>query len=69
MTLFEKKHGSCLCRVLLDGCDLCTAEGQRYYREHDLLHKTCVKCVETVGEALAEMLGAPEAQAGGASNS
>ena len=36
--------------------DLRTAEGQRYFREHDLLHKTCVGCVQTVVEELAELL-------------
>ena len=55
ITRFEKQHGSCLCRALLNGCDLRTAEGQQYFREHDLLHKTCVRCVETVAEVLAGM--------------
>ena len=67
MARFEKRHGSCLCRVLLDGCDLGTAEGQRFFKEHDLLHKTCVGCVQTVVEALAEILDAPSGQAGVAS--
>jgi hypothetical protein len=56
MARFEQRHGSCSCRVLLEGCDLRTAEGQRYFREHDLLHKTCVGCVQTVVEELAELL-------------
>ena len=64
MARFEERHGSCLCRVLLDGCDLQTAEGQRFFKEHDLLHETCVGCVQTVVEALAEMLDAPRGQAG-----
>jgi C_GCAxxG_C_C family probable redox protein len=62
MTRFEQRHGSCFCRVLLDGCDLRTAEGQRYFKEHDLLHKTCVKCVQTVVEGLAGILDAPSGQ-------
>ena len=67
MARFEQRHGSCLCRVLLGGCDLRTAEGQRYFKEHDLLHKTCVGCVQTVVEVLAELLEAPAAPAGAAS--
>jgi C_GCAxxG_C_C family probable redox protein len=59
MTRFEQRHGSCLCRELLDRCDLRTAEGQRYFKEHDLLHKTCLKCVQTVVEALADILDTP----------
>ena len=67
MARFEKRHGSCLCRILLEGCDLRTAEGQRFFKERDLLHKTCVGCVQTVVEGLAEILNAPSGQAGVAS--
>ena len=61
MARFEKRQGSCLCRVLLDGCDLGTAEGQAYFKEHDLLHKTCVGCVQSVVEALGDIMDAPAA--------
>ena len=61
MARFEKRHGSCLCRVLLGGCDLGTAEGQAYFKEHDLLHKTCVGCVQSVVEALGDIMDAPAA--------
>jgi C_GCAxxG_C_C family probable redox protein len=64
MARFEKRHGSCFCRVLLEGCDLRTAEGQQFFKEHDLLHKTCVRCVQTVVEGLGGMLEAPSGQAG-----
>jgi C_GCAxxG_C_C family probable redox protein len=56
MARFEKRHGSCLCRVLLEGCDLGTEEGQRQFKERDLLHKTCLGCVRTVVESVAEIL-------------
>jgi C_GCAxxG_C_C family probable redox protein len=69
MERFEKRYGSSLCRVLLDGCDLRTAEGQQYFKEHDLLHKTCVGCVQSVVENLAQIVDAPEAQAGRANKS
>jgi C_GCAxxG_C_C family probable redox protein len=63
MAAFERVHGSCTCRTLLSGCDIGTAEGQRYFKENDLFHKTCAKCVKTAGEILAAMLDAPPAQA------
>jgi C_GCAxxG_C_C family probable redox protein len=63
MAAFERVHGTCICRALLDGCDLRTPEGMKRFREEDLHHKTCVKCVETVGEILAGMLDAPAAHA------
>ena len=66
MARFEKRHGSCFCRVLLGGCDLRTAEGQQYFKEHDLLHKTCVGCVQTVVEEVAKLLDAPKGQASAA---
>ena len=58
MARFEKRHGSCLCRVLLNGCDLRTAEGQAYFKEHNLLHKTCVGCVQSVVEMLSDIMDA-----------
>ena len=67
MARFEQRHGSCSCRVLLDGCDLRTAEGQRHFKEHDLLHKTCLGCVQTVVEVLTEMMETPGAPTGSAS--
>ena len=67
MVRFEQRHGSCLCRVLLGGCDLRTPEGQQYFRDHDLLRKTCVGCVRTVIEVLGELLEAPEVSLDGGS--
>jgi C_GCAxxG_C_C family probable redox protein len=66
MARFEKQRGSCLCRVLLQGCDLRTAEGQRHFNQHDLLHKTCVPCVETAIAVVAELLETPPVSAGAA---
>ena len=56
---FEERHGSCLCRVLLDGCDLRTAAGQLFFKEHDLLHKTCMGCVQSVVETLTQIIDEP----------
>ena len=62
---FEQRHGSCLCRVLLGGCDLRTPEGQQQFRDHDLLRKTCVGCVRTVAEIMAELLETSEVRPDG----
>jgi len=56
MARFEARHGSCLCRTLLNGCDLNTPEGQRYFKENDLLNTTCVGCVKTVVETVEDIL-------------
>jgi C_GCAxxG_C_C family probable redox protein len=56
MSRFESRHGTCLCRALLKGCDLNTPEGQRYFKENDLLNKTCAVCVSTVVETLETIL-------------
>jgi hypothetical protein len=56
MWQFESKHGTSICRTLLNGCDLNTPDGQRYFKENDLLNKTCTSCVSTVVEALGTIL-------------
>lgn len=43
---FKDRHGTLLCRELLD-CDLTTLEGREQFKEKELLKKTCAKCVET----------------------
>ena len=56
MSRFESKHGTCICRTLLNGCDLSTPEGQRYFKDNDLLNKTCKGCVKMVVETLEDIL-------------
>jgi C_GCAxxG_C_C family probable redox protein len=56
MDKFNDKHGSYVCRELLEGCDLSTEEGQLYFRENDLFNETCKKCVKTVVMILDEIL-------------
>jgi C_GCAxxG_C_C family probable redox protein len=56
MSRFESRHGTCLCRTLLNGCDLNTPEGQRFFKENDLHNKTCKGCVRTVVETLQGIL-------------
>jgi C_GCAxxG_C_C family probable redox protein len=62
MAAFEQAHGSCCCRTLLGGCDLRTPQGRQQFKDQDLHHKTCGRCVQTVGEILAGMLEAPATQ-------
>jgi len=56
MDKFEAKYGTCICRELLNGCDLATKEGQLYFRENDLFNSTCKKCVASVVQILEEII-------------
>ena len=56
MDLFSKKQGTFICRNLLNGCDLTTEEGQKYFKENDLLINTCTPCVQSVAEILESIL-------------
>ena len=55
MDAFAAKHGSCVCRRLLQGVDLATDEGQRRFKGDDLLNKVCKPCVQGVVEILERM--------------
>lgn len=48
MDRFSEKHGTVICRKLLNGCELTTEEGQKYFKDNDLLNKLCVPCVQSV---------------------
>jgi C_GCAxxG_C_C family probable redox protein len=61
MAAFERRHGSCTCRALLDGCDLLTPQGQQHFKENELQRKTCAQCVETAVELLEGLLESPTA--------
>ncbi len=52
MDRFSEKHGTFICRRLLNGCELTTEEGKKFFKENDLLNKTCKVCVESVVEIL-----------------
>jgi hypothetical protein len=56
MAAFEKKHGSTQCRVLVDGCDFMTPEGQSKYKERNMMRNQCAGCVATVSESLDSLL-------------
>ena len=53
---FRAKHGTFICLELLDGCDLMTEKGQRYFRENNLKDKICSECVRDVAQILEDML-------------
>jgi C_GCAxxG_C_C family probable redox protein len=52
---FTSQHGSCLCRQLLNGCDLTTQNGQRSFEENDYFEKICASCVQSVVEILEQI--------------
>jgi C_GCAxxG_C_C family probable redox protein len=56
MDNFAKKHGTYICRQLLNGCELTTEEGQTSFKENDMLNKTCVPCVRSVVEILEDIM-------------
>jgi C_GCAxxG_C_C family probable redox protein len=45
MDRFATRHGTFICRQLLQGCDLLTDEGRKHFQENDLFHRVCSKCV------------------------
>ena len=51
---FQSRHGSYICRELLDGCDLMTEEGQRYFKQNSLINR-CKECVRSVMQILEEI--------------
>jgi len=56
MSQFVKKHGTFICRKLINGCELTTEEGQRQFKENDLSNKTCKLCVQSVVEILENIM-------------
>jgi len=56
MNRFAERHGTFICRKLLNDCELTTEEGQRYFKDNDLLNKTCKHCVDSVIDILEHIL-------------
>ena len=56
MDQFAERHGSFICRKLLNGCELMTEEGQKQFKENDLFNKTCKPCVQSVVEILVDIM-------------
>jgi len=55
MDVFSGRHGTFICRELLNDCDLMTVEGQKYFKENDLLNRICMRCVQSVVEFIENM--------------
>ena len=53
---FTERNGALTCRGLLGGCELTTEEGQKRFKENDLLNKVCKPCVQSVVEILERMM-------------
>ena len=56
MEQFAGRHGTFICRKLLNGCELTTAEGQKQFKENDFLNKICKPCVQSVIEILESIM-------------
>lgn len=56
MNRFASQHDTCLCRELLNGCDLTTEEGQKTFRENDLFNKVCKPCVQSAVEIVEKIM-------------
>ena len=56
MDKFAKKHGTYICRQLLNGCELTLEEGQKSFKENDMLNKICLPCVQSVVNILEELM-------------
>lgn len=50
-TIFREKHGTSLCREILN-CDLSTEEGKNKFEEENLRKNICEKCIESAIEIL-----------------
>ena len=49
---FTKAKGTIICSELLQGCNLLTDEGQKIFKEKNMLHEICFKCVELACDIL-----------------
>ncbi len=56
LDLFTDRHGSFICRNLLNGCELTSPEGRQEYKQQDLRNKVCKPCVESVVQIIEEMI-------------
>ena len=47
MELFKEKHGTYICKQLLNNCNLSTEEGRATIKKEDYRNKICKECVIT----------------------
>lgn len=55
MDKFTERQGTFICRRLLEDCELTTPEGQKAFKEKDLLNKVCKECVRNVVEIIEDI--------------
>ncbi|MBK7105514.1 MAG: C_GCAxxG_C_C family protein [Ignavibacteriae bacterium] len=56
MNRFTEKHGTYICRKLLNECDLTNEAGQKNFTELDLKNRVCKNCMATVVNYLEEII-------------
>ena len=56
MDRFSQRHGTYICRELLNGCELTTEEGQKAFIGNDYLNKVCKVCVKSAVEILENII-------------
>ncbi len=59
MDSFTRKYQTCLCRQLLNGCDLTTEEGRKQFKEKYFRNKICRGYVKSVVEIVEDLLNQP----------
>ena len=52
---FQAKHGTFICLELLNGCDLSTEKGRKYF-QNNLKDRVCNECVRDVVQILEDIL-------------
>jgi C_GCAxxG_C_C family probable redox protein len=53
---FTAKQGTLICRTLTNGCDLTTEEGQKKFKENDMVNRVCKPCVRSVVEIVENLI-------------
>jgi C_GCAxxG_C_C family probable redox protein len=53
---FQVRHGTFICLELLNGCNLNTEKGRKYFQENNLKDRICNECVRDVVQILEKIL-------------
>lgn len=56
MDAFAGQHNTVICRSLLGGCELTTAEGKERFKQQNLRNTVCVPCVQSAVRILEGIL-------------
>jgi C_GCAxxG_C_C family probable redox protein len=55
MSRFAERNGSCICRELLDDCNLTTEAGLQEFKDRELKNRVCTVCIQSAVEILEEI--------------